>query len=83
MITCQEVVEHLMAYINNELSVDERAAVDAHLAVCPECAIFLKNYEATILYELTAFNHPEQMIEESIPESLVQAILAARVKKKA
>lgn len=81
MITCQEVVEHLMAYVNNELTVGERAAVDAHLAVCPECVRFLKNYEQTIRYELAAFDHSEQTIAESIPESLVQAILAARAKK--
>ncbi len=81
MITCQEVVEHLMAYVNNELAVDERAALDAHLAVCPECVTFLKNYEQTIRFELAAFEHPEQIIEESIPESLIQAILAARAKK--
>lgn len=81
MITCQEVVEHLMAYVNNELSVDERAAIDAHLNVCPECVTFLKTYEQTIHFELAAFDHPEPLVEESIPESLVQAILAARAKK--
>ena len=81
MITCQEVVEHLMAYVNHELSVEDRAALDAHLAVCPECIAFLKNYEQTIRYELAAFDHPGPILEQSLPESLVQAILAARAKK--
>lgn len=81
MITCQEVIEYLMAYINNELSVDDRAAIDAHLAVCPECVTFLQTYEQTIRYELAAFEPGKQAIDESIPESLVQAILAARAKK--
>jgi anti-sigma factor RsiW len=81
MITCEEVIESLLAYVNNELSIEDRAAVDAHLAVCPECVAFLKTYEQTIRCELSAFELPELSIEESIPESLVQAILARRTKK--
>lgn len=80
MIVCQEVVEFLMAYVNDELSVEDRAAMDAHLAVCPECVTFLKTYEQTIHCELAAFDLPDRLVEESIPESLVQAILAARAK---
>jgi anti-sigma factor RsiW len=76
MITCQEVIEYLMAYVNNELSVDERQAMDAHLQVCPACVSFLKTYRQTLEFEATAFNQPE--IEEAIPEDLIQAILSAR-----
>lgn len=81
MITCQEVVEYLMAYVNNELAVEDRAAIDAHLAVCPECVTFLKTYQATIRCELVAFERREQIVEEAIPESLIQAILKLRAKK--
>ncbi len=81
MITCEEVIEYLMAYINNELSVEDRAAIDAHLAVCPECVTFLQTYEQTIRYELGAFEDCKRGIDDAIPESLVQAILAARAKR--
>jgi anti-sigma factor RsiW len=80
MITCEEVIESLMAYLNNELPVAMRAAVEAHLAVCPECVTFLKTYEQTIRLELAAFEKTDQHMDESIPESLVQAILAAKKK---
>jgi anti-sigma factor RsiW len=79
--TCEEVIESLMAYVNNELSAECRAAIDAHLAVCPECVTFLKTYEQTIRYELAAFEKTEQIVQESMPESLVQAILSARAKE--
>lgn len=82
MITCQEVIEYLMAYVNNELPSTEHAAIDAHLAVCPECVTFLKTYEQTMRCERAAFDHPEHNAEPPIPESLVQAILAARVKQR-
>jgi anti-sigma factor RsiW len=82
MITCQEVIEYLMAYVNNELLSTEHAAIDAHLAVCPECVTFLKTYEQTMRCERAAFDHPEHNVETPIPESLVQAILAARVKQR-
>ncbi len=38
--------ERLSAYLDGELKPGERAEVDAHLAVCPECARFLAVLEA-------------------------------------
>jgi len=35
---CREYVELLDAYLDDELSVDERAALERHLAVCIDCA---------------------------------------------
>jgi len=78
MITCQEVVEYLMAYVNDELSPAERAAMDAHLKVCPACVAFLATYKETLLYESAAFSQPD--LEEAMPEELIQAILKARKK---
>ncbi len=78
MITCQEVVEYLMAYVNDELSPAERTAMDAHLKVCPACVSFLETYQQTLIYEREAFSQPD--LEEAIPEELIQAILTARKK---
>lgn len=78
MITCQEVVEYLMAYVNNELSPAERAAMDAHLNACPACVTFLATYKQTLLYESAAFSQPD--LEHAMPEELIQVILAARKK---
>ena len=79
MITCQEVVEYLLAYVNGELSAEEHTAMDEHLGVCPECVAFLKTYEQTLLREQVAFDKHDELAE-AMPEELVQAILAARLR---
>ena len=40
-MTCQRIEELLSAYLEGELAAAEKAAVDAHLAACPECATLL------------------------------------------
>lgn len=82
MITCQEVTEYLMAYLNGELASDEQSAFDKHLAVCPQCVAFIQTYRLTVDLERAAFTSPanpaETDIVEEMPEALVQAILAAQ-----
>lgn len=81
MITCQEVVEYLMAYLGGELAPDESSAFERHLKVCPQCVSFLENYKVTVqLGQLAYANHAVD--EESIPDFLVQAILAAKQLRK-
>jgi predicted anti-sigma-YlaC factor YlaD len=47
-MTCQRIEELLSAYLEGELAAAEKAAVDAHLAACPECAAL-----AALLKEMT------------------------------
>ena len=66
-----------MSYLDNELATSERAEFDRHLAVCPPCVNYLKTYEKTVLLTKAAAEDP---VPADVPESLVQAILAARGK---
>lgn len=74
-LTCQQLIDFLMSYLDNELPEAERTEFDRHMAGCPSCVDYLKTYEKTIALAKGAANDP---VPEDIPESLVQAILEAR-----
>jgi anti-sigma factor RsiW len=74
-LTCQQLIDFIMSYLENELRADERAEFDRHMAVCPSCVNFLKTYEKTVLLTKACADDP---VPEEVPESLVQAILAAQ-----
>jgi anti-sigma factor RsiW len=77
-MTCRELVEFLMEYLSGELAVDQRRAFEDHLAVCPECVVYVKSYEETVKLGKAAFSHPDAGIPDEVPDDLVKAILRAR-----
>ena len=74
-ITCQELIDFIDGYRDNELTTEQRTEFERHLAVCPSCVAYLKTYEQTIHLARSASN---EQAPEDIPESLLRAILAAR-----
>jgi anti-sigma factor (TIGR02949 family) len=74
-ITCQQLIDFIMSYLENELPEGQRTEFERHMAVCPSCVDYLKTYEKTILLAKTCADDP---VPEEVPESLVQAILEAR-----
>ena len=74
-ITCQELIDFIASYRDNELTPDQRDAFERHLAVCQSCVAYLETYERTIALARAAGDDP---VPDDVPESLVQAILAAR-----
>lgn len=76
-LTCQQLIDFIMSYLDNELPDDQRAEFDRHMAACPSCVDYLETYEKTVLLTKAATDDP---VPAEVPESLVQAILAARKK---
>jgi anti-sigma factor RsiW len=77
-LTCRELVDFLMAYLDDEISEPVRRAFDAHLAVCKDCVRYLRSYEATVRLGRRAFEAPEAPVPDDVPEELVAAILSSR-----
>jgi len=73
-MTCREVVEFLMAYLDGELPEEERRVFEEHLAECEECVAYLASYQRATRLGATAWE--EEPCEA--PPELVDAILAAR-----
>ena len=46
-INCQDVSARMMELLYGELSGDDRAALEAHLAGCPSCAAELATFQST------------------------------------
>jgi anti-sigma factor RsiW len=75
-MTCREALDFLMAYVDNELTAEQRAEFDRHLAICDACRSYLASYQATLRLERTS----NADAAPPVPEHLVRAILAARGK---
>jgi anti-sigma factor RsiW len=79
MMTCRELIDFLMDYVSGEVSPDERARFDEHLAVCPHCRAYLQNYRETVIATKAA-HEPTKLDSPQMPPELVKAILSARKK---
>jgi anti-sigma factor RsiW len=75
-LTCRQVADFLMAYLDGELAAAERAAFDAHLHHCDECVRYLRDYQATV--HLAQDLRDDSDEPSDAPAPLVRAILAAR-----
>lgn len=69
-LTCREVIDLLTDYVEDALPEQERRRVEAHLASCDGCTIYLEQMRETI--RLTGM-----LTEEQIPDAERQLLLAA------
>jgi len=47
-LTCREVTEVLISYVDETLEIEVRQDCEAHLSGCPHCKCYLHSYRATI-----------------------------------
>lgn len=78
-MTCREIIEFLVDYLNQELPERERVLLENHLEICPPCVAYLHTYKEAILLGKKCLCEGDSPIEP-VPEDLVRAILEARAK---
>ncbi|MDH0097999.1 zf-HC2 domain-containing protein [Pseudomonas sp. GD04158] len=61
MLTCKELVAHSSDYLDGQLTLRQRLAVRAHLAMCGNCRRFIRQMKLTQAVI-------RQMPEEELPE---------------
>ena len=76
-MTCQEILDFLMAYLDGELPGEQTVLFEEHLGACPACIDYLNTYQETIRLGRDACAEDDAPCKE-VPEELVRAILAAR-----
>jgi anti-sigma factor RsiW len=47
-MTCAELVELVTDYVEDALSPEERARIDAHLSICPPCVHVIEQWRTVI-----------------------------------
>ena len=74
-MTCQELLDFLLAYLDKELEPEQRQVFESHLHCCPECVQYVRTYHLTVRVSRLTCATREELCDQA-PEKLVQAILA-------
>ena len=69
-LTCRELVDRLTDYLEDALPPLERARVEEHLAICPDCRAYLEQTRSTI-------GLLGRLREETVPPAYVDELLRA------
>ena len=72
-ITCKELTEVLTDYLEGTMALEDRAALEAHLALCEGCATYVEQMRQVIatVHEL----RPDH-VEATAPHDLLEAFRA-------
>jgi hypothetical protein len=74
-MSCRDIKEKISAYIDNELSAEEKRDVEAHLALCQECGLYLEDLQNTV--------SAAKSIGEVEPPSWLRQKVMARLREEA
>jgi predicted anti-sigma-YlaC factor YlaD len=80
MITCRELADFIRGYLDDELTLREKMAFQAHLVLCAPCRAYLKTYKETIELGRRVFGEDADTIPPDVPEDLVKAVMESRKK---
>lgn len=67
MISCQQLIEYCLDYIEGDLPDDEQTRFRRHLGQCPDCVAFFETYKRTpeISRDVLGLNMPSS-VKESV-----------------
>ena len=72
-ITCQELTEVLTDYLEGTMALEDRAALEAHLALCEGCATYVEQMRQVIA---TVHKLRPDDVETTAPDELLEAFRA-------
>ena len=77
-VTCEEVITFLLDYLTRELSTEEQAEFDRHLAICPSCRAYLETYKQAARLSREAMRAELDEMPPAFGAELARAIARAR-----
>lgn len=78
-ITCRELEDFILAYLDGDLPYNQNFTIKLHLKGCRECRDHLAAYRTTIAITRRLYKGPDGLVPDNVPEDLIDASLAARV----
>ena len=81
MLTCQQVENFMMAYLDGELGLMTSLRFRMHIMMCSDCGKFLQSYKNAVAMEKRIFENPEDEAIGHVPDEIIDAILHATSKK--
>ena len=78
MLTCKQLIDALVDYVDGRLSLSRRFAVMVHLFCCGHCRSYLHDYKVTIEASQASMSQVDEPPAVAVPEDFVQAVLQAR-----
>jgi anti-sigma factor RsiW len=70
---CKDVVAHMGDFVDRELPLAQRAAVENHLDECPDCAAFLASYQH-VISSAAELREPDQPLPVDVQNRLRRAL---------
>ncbi len=77
-MSCQEFVDFICSYLDDDLPGETRIVFEEHLEICAPCVEFLRHYQLSIKLGHDVCGCPKEAAKTPVPEELVRAILDAR-----
>ena len=77
-ITCRELIDFLMDYVDGTLPTARRGEFERHLAVCPSCIAYVESYRQTVRLGKASMIANDAPADTVAPRRLVEAIRLAR-----
>jgi anti-sigma factor RsiW len=77
-VTCKQLADFLDEYLGGAMPAEQKARVEQHLAVCPDCRHYLDSYRQAIALGQAAFDAPDDPVPDAVPEKLLAAIRAVK-----
>ena len=76
-LSCRELVAFLNDYLDGLLPPERRTLFERHLAVCPDCAIYLDSYRTSMELGVRALMRGDTLLQGPVPPDLIRSIRAA------
>lgn len=78
-MTCRELADFILDYVEGTLARHERERFDYHLSLCVNCRHYLAAYQTTVDLGRRVFDDENKSAGEAgVPDDLINAILSAR-----